>query len=360
MVGNSSRIILSLLLISFFSCSKEAEEFAFRSELSVVLPYTVVKVDGGKKHLAFPTITGNPDLSKILLAYREGDSHASFDGVLVQQESDDYGKSWKNRRIIYTPAYGHDARDPQLLMLPDGSILCRFFERSQLPDGQVKSEVKCYVSKDGGQTYSYLSTLPNISNSTLAAARGNMLLLENEIYTVCYNLWSNSWLLKSSDWGQSWELVTSLDPSINAYFNAARINEVSLGYSNGKMCLVGRQSDQSDKKTLYGTSEDFGKNWTWTKLSEHGEAPSITCIEDSFIMTYRDVSKSTGYEFKVALLKENNLVSAPIKIVASQTFDIGYGDVLLLANSFLVCYYTHEGIFCSEFKYDLLLPEKKL
>lgn len=348
--------IFSILLLTTLSCSKDEDVF-FRSTISPS-QYSLVKVDGGSNLLAFPTITANPDRSKITIVYREGKSHNSFDGVLIQKESDDRGRTWKNRKVIYRPPPGYDVRDPQLLTLPDGSILCRFFERTSLDNGQVISEVRCYVSKNGGQSYHYLSTLPNISGSRLAASRGNMLLLEGMIYSVVYNLWGNSWLVKSSDMGRTWEYIISLESSINGFYRSVRINEASLGFYSGNIYLAGRQSDESDRKTLWGISDDFGKSWIWTKLSIHGQAPSLTPFENGFIMTYRDVSNKSHFNFEAVLMRDQDVASETLTIITSKSFDIGYGDILLLESSFLVCFYSSEGVFCSEIMYDVFKNNK--
>ena len=54
-------------------------------------------------------------------------------------ESFDKGKTWVNRKVIFAPVKGHDVRDPQLLVLPNNGILCRFFERESETESIVKS-----------------------------------------------------------------------------------------------------------------------------------------------------------------------------------------------------------------------------
>ena len=80
-------------------------------------------IDDSSLHLAFPAIAGNKDRSKIIVVYREGSSHVSFDSKLIQMESFDKGKTWVNRKVIFAPVKGHDVRDPQLLVLPNNGIL---------------------------------------------------------------------------------------------------------------------------------------------------------------------------------------------------------------------------------------------
>ncbi len=40
---------------------------------------------------------------------------------------------------------------------------------------------------------------------------GNMVIIDDVIYAVCYNRWAVTWLEKSEDFGRSWEVVSWLD-----------------------------------------------------------------------------------------------------------------------------------------------------
>ncbi|MDD4515331.1 sialidase family protein [Massilibacteroides sp.] len=342
-----NKLFLLFFALTLLSCSKAEVERELRSGTLLTLTNAslVEKKDGF--HLAFPSISATADFPKIFIVYREGKTHVSYDGVLMQKESIDKGKTWINKKIIYQPASGADARDPQFLRLPDGTILCRFFERSFSAEGKEISDVKCLISKNNGHSYTYLSTLPNISQNNLCGARGNMLLVNNEIFSVSYNQWSNSWLVKSQDMGKTWEYVTSLDGTINPYYPGTRINEVSIGYDKGKMLLIGRQAENGDKKLLAGISENFGMTWTWEKISIQGHAPSLTFAKDRFILSYRDVSSTSNFNFSVVTMGiDQALLSEPEVLITDSSFDLGYGDVLLLEKEYLICFYWRNMIFC--------------
>ena len=310
-------------------------------------------IDDSSLHLAFPTIVGNSDRSKILIVYRAGTDHLSYDGKLVQVESYDKGKTWVNKKVIYTPKRAHDVRDPQFIPLPGGPILCRFFERK--PDSTCV--VKSFLSDNMGKSYDSPVTFPYPTGIETAAARGNMVVVDSVIYSISYNRWAVTWLSKSEDMGKSWQVVSLLDERLwTGRLEQGRINEASLGYSKGKLYVVGRQqADNGDKRLELGISEDLGKTWNWSFLPVEGHAPSLTPYKDAFILTYRNVKDNSSgkYSFDTVLLKDGALASTPVSLFESENFDVGYGDVLTLSNSFLVCCYQPGAIRCFELKYDV-------
>lgn len=340
---------LTICMLVLVACNKDDD---FLNEMMNPFVLRGESIDASSMHLAFPSIAGNKDRSKILVTYREGANHISFDGKIIQMESFDKGKTWINRKVIYQPTVGGDARDPQLFLLSSGNILCRFFERMS----QTKSDVRSITSKDKGGSYQSPVIFPYpYKEETYAAARGNMVVVDGLIYTVCYNRWSTSWIMKSDDEGESWQFVSWVDRTLNTEGNPfSCINEASLGYLNGTLYLVGR-SYKDEGRLQIATSNDMGVTWKWDWLPARGQAPSLTPYKDSFILTYRQIDEiSSKYSFVIALLKDGKLVGKPIPLFESNSFDIGYGDVLTLSNTFLVCCYQPTyAIRCYEVKYDI-------
>lgn len=341
-------LMLTIFLFPFFACGDDVI-----TEIDNESLLRSTSVDNTSLHLAFPSIVGNEDNSKILVVYREGSTHISFDSQLVQMESYDQGETWTNRHVIYTPPTDCDVRDPQFLRLSNGEIICRFFERSS----ETESLVKCIKTTDTGSSYGDAVTFPAPSEEVFSAARGNMVVVDGVIYTVCYNRWSVSWIVKSEDNGDSWKVVSWLDERLwTNQLECNRVNETSLGYYDGKMYAVGRQASGGDDYRLeIGVSEDLGANWEWSFLSVEGQAPSLTAYGDSFILTYRDMKNADEgkYDFSIALLKDGELASEPVCLFESTDVDVGYGDVLTLDDSFLVCCYQPSTIRCYELDYDV-------
>ena len=341
-------LFIMVFLFPFMACGDDELKEIYNPNL-----LRSTSIDDSSLHLAFPAIAGNKDRSKIIVVYREGSSHVSFDSKLIQMESFDKGKTWVNRKVIFAPVKGHDVRDPQLLVLPNNGILCRLFER----ESETESIVKSICSENWGIFYGSPVLFPFPKDETFAAARGNMVIIDDVIYAVCYNRWAVTWLEKSEDFGRSWEVVSWLDERLwTNQIECGRINEASLGYYDGKMYVVGRQqSENGDNRLEIGVSEDLGVTWTWSFLPIEGHAPSLTPYKDAFILTYRNVKDSNRgkYSFDTVLLKDGKLASNPASLFESDNFDVGYGDVLTLPNSFLVCCYQPGSIRCYELKYDV-------
>ena len=103
-------LFIMVFLFPFMACGDDELKEIYNPNL-----LRSTSIDDSSLHLAFPAIAGNKDRSKIIVVYREGSSHVSFDSKLIQMESFDKGKTWVNRKVIFAPVKGHDVRDPQLL-----------------------------------------------------------------------------------------------------------------------------------------------------------------------------------------------------------------------------------------------------
>ena len=166
-------LFIMVFLFPFMACGDDELKEIYNPNL-----LRSTSIDDSSLHLAFPAIAGNKDRSKIIVVYREGSSHVSFDSKLIQMESFDKGKTWVNRKVIFAPVKGHDVRDPQLLVLPNNGILCRFFER----ESETESIVKSICSENWGIFYGSPVLFPFPKDETFAAARGNMVIIDDVIY----------------------------------------------------------------------------------------------------------------------------------------------------------------------------------
>jgi len=355
MESTSKILKLLLVLIIFTSCVHEDPEIEpcfFEYD-----PYVAESiVESGKSHLAFPTITGRPTGEKLLIAYREGSDHISFDGKIIQKESYDHGETWVNRKVIFEGPADYDARDPQFVVLADETVICRFFVRT----GQTTSSVKYIYSNDWGRTYSdWVGEFPMpFKSETFAAARGNMLAVNDTIFSTAYNRWHESWLVKSIDKGLNWEFVSWIDHANTQVSGAHRqLNESSLAIQDDKMYLVARSGGDEIRKLQVASSDDWGLSWKdWKELPVYGQAPSLTPYQDKHILSYRNnnTKENSGkYCFDVVLFKDGNICTKPITILRTHYFDIGYGDVFTFDNFFLLCCYTDKSIHCYKILYDV-------
>jgi hypothetical protein len=312
-------------------------------------------VDSGALHLAFPAIAGSADGSKLLIAYREGETHISFDGRIIQKESYDKGKTWVNRKVIYEGKAGDDARDPQFVTLPDGTIICRFFVRTS----KESSCVKYIRTNDCGKNYTNaVGEFPMpYKSETFSAARGNMLVKDDVIYSTAYNRWNDNWLMKSTDKGISWEFVSWIHKPVERSMHKL-LNEASVGSYGDKLYVVSRSGIDEVRNMILVESDDRGSTWNEPKtLPVYGHAPSLTPYKDMHILTWRntktDDNEFNRCQFDMALMKEGNLYSKTVTLLETRSFDMGYGDVFTFDDFFLVCCYAEENIYCFSILYDV-------
>ncbi len=98
-----------------------------------------------------PSITADPrDPTSVYAAWSLAeDTQVAFLGAALFSHSSDGGQSWDAPRVLYRPAPGSVAASPQILVLPDGTLLNIFTE--------VTSATRRYVSvqrsTDGGATW---------------------------------------------------------------------------------------------------------------------------------------------------------------------------------------------------------------
>lgn len=352
---NDKRSALLIVLCLFFATSCIEEEVYCVIE-STPYVYDAI-VETNTNHIAFPTIAGYPDGSKLIIAYREGSGHTSFDGKIIQKESYDQGVTWGNRKVIYDGGAGCDARDPQFVTLADGTIICRFFVRTS----QDASTVKFIRSNDCGKTYdNRVGEFPMPHRGeTYAAARGNMLVTADAIYSTSYNRWHENWLMKSVDQGVSWKFVAWIDNPVDLQRDTHfQLNEASLGIHDNRMYVVSRSGFDEPRKIHVARSEDEGCTWNeWKQLPVYGQAPSLTPYKDKHILTYRntktDENEHNRFHFDMALFKDGELCSKTVTLLKTHYFDMGYGDVFTFDDFFLLCCYTENSIHCFKILYDV-------
>jgi BNR repeat-like domain len=103
-----------------------------------------------------PSITADPKNSKFVYAVWE--VYASSDGAgdhTVFARTSNGGKSWEPARTIFLPPLDNDDTDPQIAVLPDGTLVCLISESSfNQTTGDPEFSLTVIRSSDRGQTWS--------------------------------------------------------------------------------------------------------------------------------------------------------------------------------------------------------------
>lgn len=206
-------------------------------------PPTPLKLDA--KTLATWKKLGMPDVA------------APRGGRAMLIRSTDNGKTWsKPETILDTP---WDDRSPDLVELPDGTILCTLFTYPGLEDAQGDPAVACRTavirSTDGGRTWEQeLRRLPSPFGSD-ATDGPAIVLKDGSVLLAVYGSPSKgvpeqNAIFRSRDQGRSWELLSVIKAD-------HEMSESALAeLPDGRLVLIARpQGDIT-------WSSDGGRSWT--------------------------------------------------------------------------------------------------
>ncbi len=233
-------------------------------------------------YLAFPDIVKTND-GKILCVFYNGWSHLSLGndkkgenngGRILMIISSDSGRSWSESKIIIdTPM---DDRDPSLLMVSDGTIICNFFSVVGT-EKFIKLQTYTSTSFDVGAHWSNpkLAASGVATSSPIIETQKKFLL---PVYDFLQNENSKCFVLESND-GVSWY---SLKPIIDDRIIA--LSEPSLISFKDKIIAIARADDNN---LHMQASESFDNGLTWGlkfDIGFPGEAPYLFNYNDSILL----------------------------------------------------------------------------
>lgn len=243
----------------------------------------------GSDHYAFGgcTLTG----TTVLVVVRRGTDH-DVDGNLVKFTSTDYGLTWSSETTIRDNT--KDIRDPDLVTLANGNVVCTFTERT---NSAAATDFIPYamVSTDGGATWgspvvitSGFSGWGFISARVLELANGDLLApLYGNDGTTDYCRVS-----KSTDGGATWTALST----VVAAGTSSRVWDEPYLTRDGSTIYCAIRSDTSTAGIYIATSADSGATWSAPVRQFDGSGrPSIFhTADDGLAILYRHTSPSSG------------------------------------------------------------------
>jgi len=233
---------------------------------------------GAGAYEAFPDVCRLQD-GRLLCVFYAGYGHVSLPndtlphgGRIVACYSSDEGKTWTNAEtIIDTPL---DDRDPSVVQLPDGRILCTFFTY-QPKDGFVETKTGIAESADNGKTWSeprFLFTNVPISQPIRILSDGTLLM---PLYAIKKGELSSGAVSLSYDNGKTWSDVIVI-PN-NGQKLDAETDVIEL--KDGTLYAI--------QRPWMGVSYSKDKGKTWS-VSEHvgfaGDCPYLLRTKDDVIL----------------------------------------------------------------------------
>jgi hypothetical protein len=229
-------------------------------------------------YAAFPDVCRLQD-GRLLCVFYAGYGHVALPneslpkgGQIAASYSSDEGNTWSTpETIIDTPI---DDRDPSVVQLADGRILCTFF--TYLPkDGRVTTETGISESADNGKTWSeprFIFTDVPVSQPIRVLSDGTLLM---PLYTFKHGELAAGAVSLSYDKGKTWSEVIVI-PNGGKQLDA-ETDVIEL--KDGTLYAIQRQ--------WMGVSYSKDKGKTWS-VSEHagfeGHCPYLLRTKDDVIL----------------------------------------------------------------------------
>jgi sialidase-1 len=291
-------------------------------------PRRIVTDAGAGGYQAFPDICRlkNGDL---LCVFYAGYDHVSlpndqlpFGGRICAVRSSDDGQTWSVPWVVVdTP---DDDRDPSVMCLPDGTLLCNFFTY----DRNTACDTYLVRSKDGGKTWSAPEVvMPGFATSTaIRRLRSGRLVLP--VYTVDGNgKRAYAAVSLSDDGGKTWSAPRPIGLKAGKTLDETDIFE----RKDGTLLAVMRE-------VMCGAeSKDGGKTWGAVyELGFPGHCPCLLQTPDAvLLMAHRLPDTALHYS-----TDEGRAWHGPIVIDRV----IGaYPSMVLLRDGRVLCVYYEEG-----------------
>ena len=257
---------------------------------------TVTYGQGSFGYAAFPDVCRLDD-GRLMAVFYAGYGHVSHPntdypngGRICMVYSRDDGRTWTAPKTIADT--GYDDRDPSVVQLADGRILCNFFALT--PDG-VSGErlvTKVTESSDGGQTWSEPVTVYEgyaVSSPIRVLSNGTLLM---PLYRQANDTaWGAVGL--SYDQGVTWEKPAAIPR--NGFRLDAETDVIER--QDGSLYAIQRY------EMAYSVSNDGGKTWSSSRsVGFHGQCPYLYRAPNGVVvMALREELSTTQTTIRVSL-----------------------------------------------------------
>ncbi len=222
----------------------------------------VVRDAGAGAYEAFPDVCRLRD-GRLMCVYYAGYGHVALPndrlprgGRVSCSYSSDEGRTWSKPTVVYDGP--EDDRDPSVVQLPDGTILCNFFSlsRPKKPGKSFDFEGSYLVSStDGGKSWS----APRVINREHACSAPIRVLGNGELILGMYGERDGvayGGVVKSADQGKTWSALIKMDNQ-GAYLDA-ETDLIELKDGSLYAALRGGKGAQMH----WSRSRDKGASWT--------------------------------------------------------------------------------------------------
>ncbi|MBC7349676.1 MAG: exo-alpha-sialidase [Candidatus Aminicenantes bacterium] len=264
-VGNTAAAFLALsFLWSFFpsvwiSCSQAIDQRQEQPELQPGRDFVYVCQEaaaGGYE--AFPDVCRLKD-GRLMVVFYAGYDHVSLPdsdhprgGRICYTISEDEGRTWSPAAILYDGS--DDDRDPSIVQLSDGRLLCNFFSLRRKAGGWEGLGSWLVTSDDNGKTWSQ----PELIASDYYCSSPVRQLPDGRLILGLYRQTeseSHGAVTISQDGGKTWSRPVDIDNG--GYPLEAETDVIAL--KDGTLYAIQRSRGQS---MCYSESRDGGWGWS--------------------------------------------------------------------------------------------------
>lgn len=247
---------------------------------------------------AFPDILITKS-GKLICVYYQGWHHESVadpsvegkekGGRIMISESFDLGRNWSAPSILIDTNL--DDRDPSIVQMDDGRIICNFFQYHRKSS---KRYISVYTTESADQGSSWSKPKQVLEHHAISSPFRK---LSNGIVAMTtYKLNGSCYVTFSYDHGKTWQKPTPLYSENRKHdFSEPDLIEI------GDTLLVVLRSDSKNMHQVKST--DFGKTWTSLRdLGFVGAAPYLAHLgDDMILMGHRIPATSFRYTKRSSL-----------------------------------------------------------
>lgn len=337
---------------------------------------TILKSD---RHVAFPDVARLKN-NKLMIAYREGESHIDDSGKLMKLFGSADGRSWGKPELLYDEP-GRDDREASIVVMSNGTIAINTFKYRE---GDCRTTPRAFtnfysVSRDNGATFSPLKRVdqaavfpdqnPSLINGVWHdeklnplghyASSSPVVISKNKYILPAYGgpslvyrikdgkFISKKWRIvffESTDKGLTWK-KRYINPSVDTAYHFSEPALLSL--KDGTMVMHFRSSEEGNRhgglgKMRQSVSRDGGLTWSeYTTFDFAGHAPDLTELSNGILVSSFRVKlpskEKTAFMYS---LDKGKSWSNVIDIYESKG-ENGYPSIVELDDQkFMIVYYT--------------------
>lgn len=297
-------------------------------------------IDSGSTYKAFPGMAFLE--GRLHLVYRDGTAHNSSGGLVKYRHSDDLGRTWSSATTLETPTAGDDLRDPAIVALSSGRLLCVYDYRAPWNSTNISSRV--IYSDNRGQSWSSPYTIPDTFSGAEADVTSQPIELpDGTILVPGYGLNSGSFytsvVWKSTDGGLTFPTQITIANGTTDSRSYAE-PQIRLLASGTLVCLM--RSD-TNAHTWRSTSTDGGATWSATAdvLTASSRPDFVEFYPGALIFFGRN--DNTNFYARWSVSWDEGATWTALQNVDGSTDPWMYGAPVVLAPGYIAVAYSIEN-----------------